>query len=112
MSTTHRRLIAYVLALHLMGPALPACSSLTAEPPPVPDSTMVEVLVELHLAEARTELYGRLPEGLRDSALAKHGLTQREYKRAVDYYTDHPTSYADLYDTVLDRLSAERHAVE
>ena len=112
MSTALRRFITYVLALHLMGLKLPACSSLTGEPPPVPDSTMVEVLIELHLAEARAELYGQLPEGLRDSALAKHGLTQREYERAVDYYTDHPVSYADLYDTVLDRLSAERYALE
>lgn len=102
------RLLAALVVLSL---SVPGCSIFTAEEPPIPDSTMVDVLVGLHLAEARSEVDGPLPAGMRDSILSRHGLTPSDYEAAVAHYADHPETYSDIYDRVLDRLSAERHGL-
>jgi len=87
---------------------LPACSSITSEEPPIADSTMVEVLIELHLADARLDLQlDRIP-AVRDSILFKHGLDEPRFLQILDYYAEHPEEYTALYTTVLDRLSDER----
>ncbi len=87
---------------------LPACSAITSEAPPISDSTMVEVLIELHLTDARAELrYEAIPT-VRDSILFKHGLDQQRFLDILDYYAEHPEEYAALYTTVLDRISDER----
>ncbi len=87
---------------------LSACSAITSEDPPIADSTMVEVLIELHLADARLDLqYDALP-AVRDSILLKHGLDEPRFRAILDYYADHPEAYSALYTTVLDRISDER----
>lgn len=88
--------------------SLSACISTAEEPPAVPDSTLVDVLVGLHLAEARAELRSEVPEGLRDSILARHQLDVERFETLMDYYVAHPDSYAVLYRKVLNHLSNER----
>lgn len=87
---------------------LSACSSLISDVPPVADSTMVNVLVELHLANARTELQSDLVPALRDSILADNGLDTLRFRTALDYYVEHPEDYLKIYSSVLDQLSAEQ----
>ncbi|NNE69137.1 MAG: DUF4296 domain-containing protein [Rhodothermales bacterium] len=73
----------------------------------VPDSTMIVVLADLHLADARA----RLPDqaiGLRDSVLAYHGLDSTTFELAMDGLLDYPQELTRLYDSVLDRLNAAR----
>lgn len=86
------------------------CGALTGDEPPVADTTLTSVLVELHLANARAGLESApaLPPGTRDSILARHGLDEPTLETAMDYYTEHPQAYVDLYDVVLDCLSAAR----
>ena len=87
---------------------LSACSAITSEEPPIADSTMVEVLIELHLADARLELQYNLAPAVRDSILFKDGLDEQHFRAILDYYADNPEAYSALYTTVLDRISDER----
>ena len=92
--------------------ALSACTALPTEAPPVADSTMVEVLLEMHLAQARAERYSDVSSELLHGILARHGLGKEQFDQAMRYYADHPQQYVGLYDDVLDRLHAERGGVE
>ena len=96
----------YLLAFLL---ALPACTGLPTEAAPVADSTMVEVLLEMHLAQARAERYGDVSAQLLRDVLARHGLDEEQFDDALRYYADHPQQYVGVYDAVLDRLNAERN---
>lgn len=101
---------ALVGAALLLMLALPGCSPFTAEEPPVADSTLVEVLIELHLAQGRAEVAeDPLPPAVRDSIFARHELDEDRFRSAMDYYASHPEEYVSLYDEVLNRLSAEQH---
>ena len=91
---------------------LPACTALPTEAPPVADSTMVDVLLEMHLAQARAERYSDVSSELLRDILARHGLDEEQFDEAMRYYADHPQQYVSLYDDVLDRLNAERGSVE
>lgn len=104
-----RGAIALLLATSLS--VLPACSTLTGEEPPATDSTLVEVLVELNLAKARAETDGLPPPppALRDSIFARYGLSEADFKAAMDAYARHPDAYAKLYEAMLDKLEAERY---
>lgn len=110
---------------------LAACGSPFTDPPPVADSTLISALAELHLAEARLDLQrqGRLgterppastrpdtasiplPPALRDSILARHGLSYRQLRAALTYYSKHPEQYTELYSRVVDTLNAENSAL-
>jgi len=74
----------------------------------LPDSTLIEVLVDLHLAGARLQVTPDAPIGLRDSVLALHGLDSTSFLEAMAWYESHPDEYVAVYGTVLDRLSAGR----
>lgn len=83
------------------------CTGLTDEEPPVADSTMVDVLIELHLRDARLKEYGDLPAGLQDSLYRRYGVTREEYEAALDYYAFHPEAYTALYDSITGHLRQE-----
>ena len=100
------RLAGYTLLVGLL--TLSACSAITSEEPPIADSTMVEILIELHLTDARLDLQYDLLPAVRDSILFKHGLDEPRFLAILDYYADHPEEYSALYTTVLDRISDER----
>ncbi len=92
----------------LMAVLLSACSSFSTPEPPLSDSTLVEVLIDLTLTSARSDLYQDVPPGARDSVLASHGLTRDDFEAAMKYYAEHPEEYLELYTTVLNRLNEER----
>ena len=87
---------------------LSACSAFTSDEPPISDSTMVEVLIELHLVTARLELQYDHQPAVRDSILFKYGLDAQRFQDIMAYYADHPEAYSAIYTTMLDRISAER----
>ena len=87
---------------------LSACSAFTPESPPISDSVMVEVLAELHLADARAQLRFDSPPAPRDSILATYGLDTTSFNETMRYYYDHPAEYVILYTALLDRLNSER----
>lgn len=89
-----------------------ACSNPIAESPPVSDSTMVEVLVDLHLAQQRYVLDRDVPPSLRDSILVYHGVDTALYAEAIAFYAAHPERYAEIYGDITDRLRAERERLD
>lgn len=95
-----------VLALVLLAIAT-GCADLTAEEQPVADSTMVDVLVELHLRDARLTEYRDLPPALQDSLHRRHGITRADYEAALAFYADHPEAYTALYDSLTNHLREE-----
>lgn len=91
-----------------MSLVLPACSSFSSDAPPVSDSTLVRVLVELQLVQAREELLpNSVPAGLRDSILTRYGLDETRFDEVRQYYIEHPDEYVEIYNRVLDQLSSE-----
>ena len=88
--------------------ALSACSAFTSDEPPISDSTLVEVLIELHLVSARLELQYDHQPAARDSILFIYGLDAQRFEDIMAYYADHPEAYSAIYTTMLDRISAER----
>ena len=88
---------------------LSACSSFSPEEPPIADSTLVDVLAEMHLAGARVEVGYEVPPGMRDSILVHFGLDSTRFREAMLYYAERPEDYLTLYDHVLDRLSEMSH---
>ena len=94
--------------LSLLLITLSSCSLTTPAQPPVPDSLMVEVLLDLHLAAARAEIYTDVSSTLRDSILTEHGLDTTRFQDVMQYYFDQPEAYAPLLKQVLDRLNEQR----
>ncbi len=100
--------IRLTLAAVLLATTLPACSSFSTPEPPVADSTLVEVLIDLQLASARSDLYHDLSPGMRDSVLTRHGLTEADFEAAMRYYSERPEAFVEIYTTVLNRINEER----
>jgi hypothetical protein len=105
------RLLGSALLASLLVVALPACSVLSSDTPPVPDSTLVPVLVDLHLAQERANLDVDTPPALRDSVLAHYGIAPAQYRAVIAYYSERPEAYAALYRSVIDTLQARRSRV-
>ena len=84
-------------------PGVPAEPGLT-------DSLMVEVLIGVHLADARAAHTGEPRDSLRAAALAEFATDTVAFERALDYYAHHPEAYQPLYERALDRLLDERRS--
>jgi hypothetical protein len=100
---THR-FIGTLLGLFVL---LCGCETRSERSLVVSDSTLVEVLADLHLADARSRLPG-MPAGLRDSVLISHGMDSVSFRQAMTPFEDHPEDLVNLYNSVLDRLNAAR----
>ena len=87
--------------------AVTGCEQQGSREEVVPDSLLVVVLADLHLADARARIPGE-PVGLRDSVLAHHGLDEAVFQEAMDGFADYPEELTTLYNSVLDRLNAAR----
>ncbi|MXW64005.1 MAG: DUF4296 domain-containing protein [Bacteroidetes bacterium SB0662_bin_6] len=99
-----RRLAASILCLAVS--ALTACSG--NAPPPVPGTTMVAVLAEMHLLQAREELTEINTREVQDSLLAAHGLDSTAWANAIAWYTSHPETFVGIYGRVVDTLQVQQ----
>lgn len=89
-----------------------ACAPGEPAAPDLPDSTFVDALVALHLADARADYTGEPADSLRADALARHGLDTLAFRRALQHYAAHPEAYLPLYDEALDRLLRDEPAAD
>jgi len=83
------------------------------EPPlPVADTTMVSVLLDLHLLRARSSYRDRVSldsfDRQRKAILARHGMNDAQLDAAVKAYIQQPDAYEEVYGTVIDSLNAIR----
>ena len=90
---------------------LPACSGQapTEAGPSIADSTMIQLLIELHLVEARANIVQSDESTRRDSILLQYGVEREAFDAAMDYYAAHPSEFVSIYSEALDKLSDERY---
>jgi len=74
----------------------------------VVDSLHAEVLIDLHLADARAEVTGEPRDSLRGVALAIHQLDSLALKAILDQYAQHPEEAVALYEQAGEQLTTER----
>jgi len=88
--------------------ALPACSSFSSGRPPIPDSTLTDVLVEMHLVNSRLQLDvdTLTVRPFPDSVLAKYGVDRPQLEETLRYYSRRPGAFSSLYEGVIDTLNA------
>jgi uncharacterized protein DUF4296 len=91
----------------LMASAFAGCAEPVERDPVLDDSTLVTVLADLHLADARARLPDSEP-GLRDSVLAFHGVDSVALRTTLEGLIENPDDLVALYSRVLDRLNAVR----
>lgn len=91
--------------LWLIAALLAACSVFSPDEPSVDDETLVQVLTELHLVEARaTREDTSVDPALRDSVFTHYGVTEEQVDAAIEYYSDRPSAYESIYEAVTDSL--------
>lgn len=93
----------------VIGLASGGCTDVGA---PLDSEQFVAILVDFHLIESRREIVADMPPETRDSVLLAHGVSSRQYERAVRYYAQRPDAYLDLYNKVIDSLSSELGKLE
>lgn len=84
------------------------CSDSRTQRAPIEDSTLVEVLIELHLAAARAEVTHSVPTGIRDSVMATYGVDSAAFAETITHLASEPEKYGEIYSQVIDRLNSER----
>lgn len=111
---TVKRFTPILLFLLLAMTTLFSCEE--EEPVLLPKSLMVEVLSELHIADAYTErnsnpiIYrNNLREDLYLEVLDKFQLDEVTFRETYDYYTRHPYQMDTLYQEVIENLENQMH---
>ncbi|HEX9658807.1 MAG TPA: hypothetical protein VGA18_00840 [Rhodothermales bacterium] len=93
-----------VVALLLGGVVLSGCESKGSAGPGIPDSLLVDVLVDVYSATARAHLDGTDPDSARVEAMAHFGLDTVALNRTLHYFAENPDSAATVYQRALDSL--------
>lgn len=99
-----KRSVAWICWLAVLV-AFSACTLPVTSDPPTSDSTLVQVLADLHTLRARDEIRGDVTPEQYEAVLRQHGLDSTQFNATLDYYVEHPEDYLTLYDEVLDRLN-------
>ncbi|MDB5256529.1 MAG: hypothetical protein JWM14_1224 [Chitinophagaceae bacterium] len=101
-----------LLLLFVLG--LTACNSKEESRPAavIPREKMVSIMADIHMAEGiiSAREYTKdssllLFSELENQLLAKHGVTQKEFKDSYNWYTSHVDEYKQLYTIVVDTLN-------
>jgi len=75
------------------------------------DSLMIEVFVDIHLSNARSELgYGESGLPL-DTIITRHGISKIEYDQQIAFYSEHPDTYLAVLNKVNERITEESRLV-
>lgn len=82
------------------------CTRFSSDSQPIPDSTFVQILTELHITAARHNVDAPTPRGLRDSVFARYGVRAAEFDSTVKYYSRRPEEFKELYSPIIDTLES------
>ena len=97
--------------------ALTGCGGPEAGEPPAVDSTLVDLLADVHLADARAALDTtganpqRVADSLRGVALRTHGLDSAALNARLDALAEDPELARATYDALDARLARERQGL-
>lgn len=79
----------------------------------LPKDKMIDVLVDVHIAESSTESAGLSPAQVNalvlqryEQVMKKHGTTFDTFKASFNYYERHPEIFDGIYQEVVNRLMA------
>lgn len=81
------------------------CRYSVSSPGLLPDSTLVNVLADLHLAASRAEIYGEPSWDWHDSVMTAYGVDSTRLRRTLLKHAEQPERFIHLYSAVLDRLN-------
>lgn len=76
------------------------------------DSTLVDVLVELHLLAARQAVVGDVTPAFRNAVLAHYGLDSATVVRQLEAYARDRVAFGQLYQQIQERLMLEHYGSE
>ena len=82
----------------------------TIPPNILPKDKMVQVITEVHIAEARVHIK-TLPDSTSTEAIGfqkifeKESITRQQYEESLSFYIDHPVLLDSIYVQVLNELS-------
>ena len=93
-----------VIVLMLGGVVLAGCGGNGSAGTGIPDSLLVDVLVDVYSATARAHLDGTDPDSARVEAMAHFGLDTVALNRTLHYFAQNPDSAATVYQRALDSL--------
>lgn len=78
----------------------------------IPKDKMVDVLVDIHLAEAAADNRGFTKPQINlvmaaryDTIFMKNAITYDQFKYSYDYYMNHPDEFSDIYSEVVNKLT-------
>ena len=84
----------------------------------IPQSKMVQILADFHLAEV-TANYKSLGDTNRIDVMElysqiykKHSITKEQYKESYQFYLEHPTLLNKMYDEVINELSRRQTEIQ
>ena len=81
----------------------------------IPPDTMRPLLVDFYLTEAaiqvKVEQQGDVRQFIVDSytmVFDKHHITKQRYMESLEFYSNHPQLYREMYEKVIEDLSKEQ----
>lgn len=80
-----------------------SCAKPERERLPTSDSTLVELITDLHVQEARWSLGDS--SITRESVLRNHGFTYKEYQDVLSSMVEDPDRLVSIYDSVIHLLT-------
>ncbi len=101
----------YCLLVSIVLTALSGCKRDPLPKDALQRDKFIEVLIDVHLAEAlytdryRFKMDSLRSEPLYKAVLEKHGVSEDQLNKTILYYTRHPRDYDKIYSEVLSQIS-------
>lgn len=83
----------------------------TVKKPPVDDKTITDMLVDMHLLEARADELKARPDSIAflmeaeyDKLYKEYGVSEEDFQQTFEFYQQRPEQMDELYQGVIDKL--------
>lgn len=93
-------------------PALALAAACSAPKPDLPVDKCVDIIFEMHRADAIISIKGFNDKNLNNDSLSyynevfvKEGVTRQEFIETIEWYVNHPDQYRDLYTKVINKVA-------
>src|SRR5688500_10614741 len=80
----------------------------------LPRDKMIDVMIDIHLAEAAIstqQIYGenanQKAADYYDRVFRQHGIRKEEFRKSFDWYTAHPEIFKEVYDELIVKMSSQ-----
>ncbi|WDF53657.1 DUF4296 domain-containing protein [Mucilaginibacter sp. KACC 22063] len=105
----------YIILFFLGTLFLTACGGSDSVPRDViPQDRMIDLLTDIHLANGSTYTLNQSRDSLYKYAMHRYLVVFKKYqtdtlqfKKSMEFYTEHPKQLDDMYTVILDKLKAK-----